>query len=168
MERVPVHSEEAEQGALGAILLEPERLIRVAVSEMGVKPEAFYVPACRLVYEAVLEMADGRARAIDVLTVSEHLGRQGRLENVGGQQFLERLVDATPTAAHGEYYLDIVRQKAILRGGIFCVAAITMAMLVEKSPWLSNLGTSTMISGIVEPDRASASTALLTARRTHS
>jgi len=118
MERVPVHSEEAEQGALGAILLEPERLIRVAVSEMGVKPEAFYVPACRLVYEAVLEMADGRARAIDVLTVSEHLGRQGRLENVGGQQFLERLVDATPTAAHGEYYLDIVRQKAILRGGI--------------------------------------------------
>jgi replicative DNA helicase len=57
---------------------------------------------------------------VDVLTVTDRLRSTGRLEAIGGAGFLDRLVDATPTAAHAEYYIDIVRQKHLLRSIIDC------------------------------------------------
>jgi replicative DNA helicase len=58
--------------------------------------------------------------AIDVLTVAERMRSSGRLDEAGGPVFLDGLVDSTPTAAHAEYYIDIVRQKDILRSIIAC------------------------------------------------
>ena len=37
------------------------------------------------------------------------------LDQVGGESYLERLIDSCPTAAHAEYYIDLVRQKFMLR-----------------------------------------------------
>ena len=54
-------------------------------------------------------------RPIDVLTVAERLKDAGQLDSIGGPVFLDRLIDFTPTAAHAEYYIDIVRQKHLLR-----------------------------------------------------
>jgi replicative DNA helicase len=54
-------------------------------------------------------------RPIDLLTVGDRLRDLGKLDEVGGSVFLERLVDSTPTAAHSEYYIDMVRQKFLLR-----------------------------------------------------
>jgi replicative DNA helicase len=39
----------------------------------------------------------------------------GTLEKSGGPLFLDGLIEATPTSAHAEYYIDIVRQKYLLR-----------------------------------------------------
>jgi len=54
-------------------------------------------------------------RPIDLLTVADKLRAQGRLDEIGGTLALDQLVDSTPTAAHAEYYIDIVRQKHLLR-----------------------------------------------------
>ncbi|MDD4871028.1 MAG: replicative DNA helicase [Kiritimatiellae bacterium] len=116
--RVPPHSEEAERGVLGSILLDSARVVDICV-ERQIVPESFYVPVHRIVYEAMLDLAK-QAAAIDILTVTERLKAVGGLEAIGGTVFLDRLIDSTPTAAHAEYYAEIVRQKYLLRSIISC------------------------------------------------
>ena len=116
--RVPPHSAEAERGVLGSALLDAERVLDLCVVS-GLVPEAFYTPSHRILYETLQAMAHDGA-AIDAVTVSDRLRAIDRLDAVGGTQALEQLIDATPTAAHAEYYIDIVRQKLLLRQVIEC------------------------------------------------
>jgi len=113
VERVPPHSEEAERAVLGATLLDGSRVLDLCV-ERQLTAESFYVPAHRLLFEIMLEMTAG-SRPIDLVTVTERLTSGGQIERLGGHAFIDRLVDTTPTAAHAEYYIDIVRQKHLLR-----------------------------------------------------
>lgn len=113
LDRVPPHSEDAERGALGSILLDGEKVLDFCI-ERQLTPDSFYVPAHRTVYETMLAMSR-EGRPIDLLTVTERLQSAGILDRVGGPTALDRLVDATPTAAHAEYYIGIVRDKYLLR-----------------------------------------------------
>ncbi len=116
--RVPPHSAEAERGVLGSALLDAERVLDLCIVN-GLVPEAFFTPSHRILYETLLAMAHDGA-AIDAVTVSDRLRAIDRLDSIGGTQALEQLIDATPTAAHAEYYIDIVRQKLLLRQVIEC------------------------------------------------
>lgn len=117
-ERMPPYSEEAECGVLGSVLLDSGRVMDICI-ERQIVAETFHIPANRIIFEAMLEMAkDGSA--IDVLTVTDRLRSAAKLDGVGGSVYLDRLLDATPTAAHAEYYIDIVRQKYIFRCIIAC------------------------------------------------
>ncbi len=111
--RVPPYSDEAEQGVLGSILLAADKVLDLcSVHRLG--PESFHVPAHRVIYEAMQGMAL-EGHPVDSLTLTERLGQTGQLDRMGGALFLDRLVDATTTSAHAEYYIDIVRQKFLLR-----------------------------------------------------
>lgn len=112
-DRLPPYSEDAERGVLGAALLDAARVVDLAV-ERGLSPAAFYVPAHQVLFEMLAAMLH-EGRPVDLLTVGDRLRAAGRLDEIGGAAFLERLVDATPTAAHADYYIDIVRQKHLLR-----------------------------------------------------
>ena len=111
-DRIPPYSEEAERGVLGAVLLDPGALDKAV--ERGVLADAFYLRIHQELFEVLLAMVQ-EGRPVDLLTVGERLRSLGRFEGLGGQAFLEGLVDSTPTAAHAEYYIDIIRQKFILR-----------------------------------------------------
>ena len=111
-DRLPPYSEEAERGVLGAIMLD-YRAVEVAV-EYKLKEEAFYVPAHRTVFKAVLHLFEQKCM-VDVLTIGERLTSTGDIEQLGGLVFLDRLVDGTPTAAHVVYYAQIVSEKWRLR-----------------------------------------------------
>ena len=119
--RVPPHTLEAEKGVLGSILLDASRVIDLCVGE-GLVPESFYFDAHRRLYGEFIAMQRAGA-AIDLLTAVDRLRTSGRLDALGGAAFLESLVDATPTAAHAEYYIEIVRQKHLLRAIIDCSRA---------------------------------------------
>jgi replicative DNA helicase len=80
----------------------------------SVSADSFHIPSHRLLYEQLMEMYQA-ARAIDLLTIGEALKTAGRLEQIGGYAFLEGLIDSTPTAAHAEFYIDIILQKHLLR-----------------------------------------------------
>ena len=112
-DRVPPSSEEAERGVLGSILLDASRVMDLAVDNQLV-PDAFYVPRHQIVFEAMMVLYQANA-AIDVLTLGEGLKATDELAAVGGLAYLDEVVDFTPTAAHAEYYIDIVRQKHLLR-----------------------------------------------------
>ncbi len=116
--RVPPYSQEAEMGVLGSILLAADTVLDLCIEQQVVEA-SFHVPGHRTIYEAVLALSK-HGTAIDVLTLAEYLKGQELLEHAGGMVFLERLIDSTPTAAHAEFYIDIVRQKHLFRSVIDC------------------------------------------------
>ncbi len=112
-ERVPPHSVEAERGLLGSALQDAARILDLC-GERRVDADAFYVPAHQALFAALSEMAE-RHKVIDLLTVPEFLRETGRLDLVGGLDYLRQLVDITPTIEHAEYYAGLVHDKFILR-----------------------------------------------------
>ncbi|HTW38007.1 MAG TPA: replicative DNA helicase [Steroidobacteraceae bacterium] len=109
--RTPPHSLEAEQAVLGSLLIEPSAWDHVADV---VRAEDFYRPDHRLIFDAIGALATG-GKPCDVVTVSEHLERNGRLEDAGGIAYLGTLARDTPTAANVRAYAEIVRERSLLR-----------------------------------------------------
>ncbi|MBI3985729.1 MAG: replicative DNA helicase, partial [Lentisphaerae bacterium] len=92
---------------MGSILLDAAKVFDFC-KEKGLRPSSFHVRAHQTLFELMEIMASDN-RPIDVLSVSERLQTSGRLDEVGGIAALDRLLEATPTPAHAEYYIDIVR-----------------------------------------------------------
>ncbi|MEI6807313.1 MAG: replicative DNA helicase [bacterium] len=115
--RLPPSSTEAEKGVLGSVLQAAD-LIDLCV-ENHLLPESFYDPAHRVIFENLMEMSEKR-HPIDVLTVANRLRESGMIDKIGGELYLHRLIDSTPTTAHAAFYIETVRQKHVLRQIIAC------------------------------------------------
>ncbi len=111
--RVPPYSEEAERGVLGSALQDAGRVIDLCLAR-GLGGEAFYLAPHRRLFEAMRGMVEEQ-RPVDLLTVGQRLQDLGDLEACGGREYLETLLDSTPTAAHAEYYIELVESKHLLR-----------------------------------------------------
>lgn len=116
-DRLPPHSTEAEQGVLGCVLLDPTENLGLCIEKFKEGANIFYELRHRLLYEQLVELYDGK-RPIDLVTLSQHLKDQNQLESIGGINYLNTLMDAVPSAANLTYYLDIVKEKSILRSTI--------------------------------------------------
>ncbi len=104
-------STEAEEAVLGAVLVNPQALGRIVEY---IKPESFYKPAHRVIYEAVLELFK-KNEPIDIVTVSEHLRNKEELENAGGRAYINDLALNVVTTANIEFYAKIIQEKEIKR-----------------------------------------------------
>ena len=109
--RIPPQSLEAEQSVLGSMLIDKE--IVPVVMEI-LKPEDFYRPDHKEIYDVIIELFD-RAQPIDLITVSERLKLHGKLELVGGLEYLTNIATEVPTTANVKHYAKIVEEKALLR-----------------------------------------------------
>ncbi|MBN2470841.1 MAG: replicative DNA helicase, partial [Anaerolineae bacterium] len=105
------HSVEAEEAVLGSILMNPEALHEVRVF---LAAEDFFILRHGWIYEAILRLAE-RDDAIDARTLAEELRAQERLEDVGGEAYLNYLPTTMPTALNAEVYAHIVERAAIRR-----------------------------------------------------
>src|SRR5216110_3945557 len=110
--RTPPHSVEAEQGVLGSMLISPRDAIGECVEKIN--EEYFYVPAHQTIYNVLVDLWNA-GQAIDLITFTQVLRDRSLLESVGGAAFVTSLFTFVPTAANVGYYIDIVRDKYILR-----------------------------------------------------
>src|SRR6184192_3166180 len=110
--RAPPHSVEAEQGVLGSMLIAPQDVIPECVEK--IKEEYFYIPAHQTVFRVLVEQWSA-GQAIDLITFTQTLRDQNVLETIGGASFVTSLFTFVPTAANVDYYLEIVRDKYVLR-----------------------------------------------------
>ena len=110
-ERLLPHDIDAEESVVGSLLLDGDALWRVA---HAVKPEDFYRERNRLVYEAVLEVAQ-RGEGVNQVTVAHELSRLDKLTEVGGMAYLSHLVAIVPSPVHIEYYAQLVSLTATQR-----------------------------------------------------
>ncbi|MGB9835342.1 MAG: replicative DNA helicase [Candidatus Saccharicenans sp.] len=120
LKKAPPHSLEAEKTVLGGILVN-NAYLNVVLSAINV--EDFYKDAHRTILEKMIVLMD-RGQPIDLLTLSEELSRAGQLEEVGGAAYLASLMDGVPRSLNIEYYVQIIKEKSLLRKLIFSSAKI--------------------------------------------
>ena len=110
-DRVPPQNIEAEQSVLGAMLIEKEAIPKVMEI---LRDTDFYREAHRVIFNAMLELYN-KNEAVDMITVTEILKRDNKLEDVGGIAYVTSLANAVPTAANVTYHASIIEEKSILR-----------------------------------------------------
>jgi len=115
LDRLPPHALDMEQGVLGCQLLSPNECVGEVIEKLkGIGVEAHYDLRHQTIQTELFEMFDTRI-PIDVITLQQRLKDKQLLEQVGGIAYLSQLQDAVPSAANLSYYLDIVREKYLLR-----------------------------------------------------
>lgn len=121
-DRPPPHSEEAERGVIGCILLDPRATLAV-VRKLGLTPDQFYDLRHESLCRALFAMDDA-PQPIDVITLQQRLKDDGLLEQIGGIPYLVALQDSVPSVANVTRYLDIVQEKFQFRRAIRSCADI--------------------------------------------
>lgn len=131
------HSDEAEQGLLGSMLIAPTDVIGECVE--SISGNAFYVPAHQTIYEILVELWNKETPA-DFITLTQILRDRKLLDGVGGPAFVTHLFTFTPTAANATYYREIVQEKFVLRQIITACTECAAAAYDEQGEVITLLG----------------------------
>ena len=109
--RIPPHDIEAEQAIIGSMLTDKDAVI--AAIEI-LREHDFYREDNRIIYSAILNLYN-RSEPIDIITLKAELKSMGKLEAVGGLEYIVQLPDRVPTTSNVEQYIKIVEEKSMLR-----------------------------------------------------
>ncbi len=109
--KVPPHDLELEQTVLGAILIDPDAIIKVTDY---LNAESFYQPSHQVIFEAMRQLYD-RREPIDVLTLTNELKKQKKITDAGGASGIAKLADYVSTAANVESYAKLIADYAVKR-----------------------------------------------------
>ena len=110
-EKIPPQNIDAEVAVLGSMLIE-EDAIALGIEMLG--PECFYKDAHRRIFQSIIRLFNEN-KAVDLVTLTEVLYKEGTMDVVGGPSYLAYLTTVVPTAANLVYYARIVKEKFILR-----------------------------------------------------
>ena len=115
LDRLPPHAPDMEQGVLGCILISPNECLGECLEKLKDDgKEAFYDLRHQTIYETLGTMFNAR-QPIDLITVQQNLKDRQLLEQVGGIAYLSQLQDSVPSAANLGFYLEVVKEKYLLR-----------------------------------------------------
>ena len=109
--KVPPHDVEAEQAVIGSMLTDNEA---VTSSIEVLKESDFYREDNKIIFSAMLNLYN-RSEPIDLITVKSELEAMGKIDQVGGIEYLAELPEKVPTTANASKYINIVHEKSILR-----------------------------------------------------
>jgi replicative DNA helicase len=109
--KIPPQAVELEEAVLGAMMIDKKGIDDVIDI---LSPDAFYDTKHQEIYAAIFELFQN-SEPIDLLTVSNLLKKNGKLEFVGGDFFLIRLTQKVASSAHIEFHARIILQKYIQR-----------------------------------------------------
>ncbi len=123
--KLPPQATDLEEAVLGALMLEKDAL--TTVIEI-LSPESFYKDSNKEIYKAITELFDN-SEPIDILTVTNQLRKNGKLEFVGGPFVITELTNRVNSAANIEYHARIVAEQAIKR------ELINIASEIEKEAY---------------------------------
>ncbi|MFV0414936.1 MAG: replicative DNA helicase [Chthoniobacterales bacterium] len=104
---------DAEKGVLSSILLAPHEVLNFCITQK-IRGEHFYSPANALVYEQLIELNE-KQTPIDIVTLTQALADKNLLDQAGGAANVTELLTFLPTAANASYYIDILKDKYLLR-----------------------------------------------------
>src|SRR6516164_4272758 len=111
-ERPLPYSLEAEMALLGSLLIEPRCLSDVV--SIVTTSEDFYSETHRAIFQALFDVYDKLPDA-DMVAILDTLRDRGKLELIGGGDYLSKLALETPSAAGAIRYAKTVADKARLR-----------------------------------------------------
>ncbi len=109
--KTPPHSLEAEQSVLGGLLLDNETWDRVSEKVVA---QDFYSRSHRIIFEVIGVLIE-LGEPVDLITLSERLENDQKLDDAGGFVYLAEMMKNTPSAANITAYAEIVRERAVTR-----------------------------------------------------
>ncbi|RME85539.1 MAG: replicative DNA helicase [Planctomycetota bacterium] len=130
MEKMVPHSLEAEKSVLGSILMDYQK---TDAPFLQLKPDYFYQKRHQLIFEVILDLYE-QNQAIDLVIVQEELIKRKLIEQAGGVDYLQEILDTVPTTAHCEYYTAIVRDKYLLRALLNTCSEISQEIYTSSEP----------------------------------
>ena len=105
------HSVEAEQAVLGSMLIDP-RCVSEVIDKL--RTDDFYIRQNKEIYETIYSMFN-YSLTIDPVTVLENMKQNGCYDENQSRGYILQLMDTTPTAANVGEYIDILKDKTLLR-----------------------------------------------------
>lgn len=102
---------EAEMSVLGVCFLDKNALTKVCEE---VYSDMFYSEANRKIFEAIKSCYENKI-PVDITTIKEELDKKKNLNAIGGIEYLSEVIDSVAIAANLDYYIKIVKDKAVLR-----------------------------------------------------
>ena len=109
--RTMPHSLDAEKSVLGCAFLSKNSLTKICEDLYS---DMFYSEANQKLFEAIKRCYDEKT-PIDITTVMDELEKKKDLSAIGGVDYLSEVIDSVPTAANLDYYIKIVKDKAVMR-----------------------------------------------------
>jgi replicative DNA helicase len=111
IEKIPPQNIDAEMAVLGSMLLD-EEAIATAVEKLD--KNFFYKDSHQKIFQVISGLYAVN-KAVDLITLTDVLKKEGIIDEVGGASYLTGLVNAVPSAANIGHYVNIVKEKSILR-----------------------------------------------------
>ena len=102
---------EAEMSVLGACFLSTTALEKVCEE---LTSDMFFVEANKYIFNAIYDLHENKI-PLDSTTVKNEIEKKVSLSSIGGVEYLSEVIDSVITAANVEYYIDIIREKALRR-----------------------------------------------------
>ncbi|MCL6218077.1 replicative DNA helicase [Zunongwangia pacifica] len=118
--KIPPQAIDLEEVVLGAMMIDKKGVDEIIDI---LHPDAFYKNSHKLIYEAIFKLFEN-TEAIDLLTVSNQLKKDGNFEKAGGDYYLIQLTQRVSSSAHIEFHARIILQKYIQRSLIKISAEI--------------------------------------------
>lgn len=109
-DREPAHDLRAEQGVIGALLLNPAVFSKIE----GLKAEHFYRPANELLFSCIQSMY-AEDVPIDAMTVFDRLRKNKDLRESGGAPYLQTCMENCNVPGNVDYYAQIVTEQWKIR-----------------------------------------------------
>ena len=111
---LPPQNLEAEMGVLGSVLLLQDVIDECA----DLRTEHFYADRNQRIWDVIQEMYRSQIR-LDAVTVAEKLESKKWLSEVGGVEYLAKVLETVPNASHAKYYANIVISKWRSRQAVY-------------------------------------------------
>ncbi|XMB86711.1 replicative DNA helicase [Mycoplasmatota bacterium WC44] len=134
MKKMPFN-QEAEQCALGAVLIDQNVMKRVA---QRLDKTDFYKMAHQHIFEAMVDL-DNERSDIDYTTILEKLAMKNQTQESGGIEYLVELSNILPSAENVDSYIDIVKNKALSR------QIIEMATNIAEASFKQDISTEELV-----------------------
>ena len=105
------HNDEAEQALLGALLVNNEK---AHIVSGFLQPEHFFQPIHGRIFDAILKLVE-RGQMANPVTLKHYFENDEALADIGGAQYLARLVGSTVTIINAEDYARTVHDLYLRR-----------------------------------------------------
>ena len=102
-----------EKGVLSLLVMDPATYMPQAVT-FGVTDDFFHIPAHQLLWRLFLARYNGNL-PLDIVSITQALADMHQLEAVGGNAGLVEIYTFTTTGSYFEHYLNVLKDKFILR-----------------------------------------------------
>ena len=112
----------AEAAVLGSMLIDPECISNVLEQ---LKADDFYRIEHRIIFDALIALYEkNKGGVIDAVLLRDEFEKRKQLEEVGGVEYLAKILDSVPSSANVMYYAGIIKDKMLLREMIAAASEI--------------------------------------------